>query len=224
MNILCIDDEPLALRLLVSMLQDKPDVEKLHSYDNTADALACAKTENIDIAFVDIMLGNENGLDFAQSLRTMQPKCKIIYCTGYPQYAIESINRGIVDGHLLKPIEEKQIEEILNSICAHKLLTVTGSGKQLHIVDKNNQQLIFTRRKIVQLFSLLLERKGQDATADELCEQLWEHKANMIYKNRQYLYALVSDLSATLKKHDAQDTLIRSTNGYALDMSQIEIQ
>ena len=115
MNILCIDDEPLALRLLVSMLQDKPDVEALHSYDNTADALACARVSNIDIAFVDIMLGNENGLDFAQSLRSMQSKCKIIYCTGYPQYAIESINRGIVDGYLLKPIEEKQIEEILKT-------------------------------------------------------------------------------------------------------------
>ena len=115
MNILCIDDEPLALRLLVNMLKDKPNVEKIHSYDNTADAIICAKTEKIDIAFVDIMLGNENGLDFAENLRSLQPNCKIIYCTGYSQYAIESINRGIVDGYLLKPIEEKQIEEILKT-------------------------------------------------------------------------------------------------------------
>ena len=113
MNILCIDDEPLALRLLVSMLKDKPGVDTLHSFDNTAGALACAKSESIDIAFVDIMLGSANGLDFAQSLRSLQPGCKIIYCTGYPQYAIESINRGIVDGYLLKPIEENQIQEIL---------------------------------------------------------------------------------------------------------------
>ena len=115
MNILCIDDEPLALRLLVSILKDKPDVETLHSFDNISDALAFAKTTDIDIAFVDIMLGNENGLDFAENLRSLQPNCKIIYCTGYSQYAIESINRGIVDGYLLKPIEEKQIEEILNT-------------------------------------------------------------------------------------------------------------
>ena len=115
MNILCIDDEPLALRLLVSILKDKPDVETLHSFDNISDALAFAKTTDIDIAFVDIMLGNENGLDFAENLRAIQPNCKIIYCTGYSQYAIESINRGIVDGYLLKPIEEKQIEEILKT-------------------------------------------------------------------------------------------------------------
>ena len=223
MNLLCIDDEPLALRLLVSILKDKPDVDMLHSYDNTADALDCAKTENIDIAFVDIMLGDANGLDFAQNLRAIQPNCKIIYCTGYPQYAIESINRGIVDGYLLKPIEEKQIEEILNNLCTHKPLTVTISGKQLHIVDRQGQLLTFKRRKIVQLFTLLLERRGEDATVDELCEQLWEHKANMIYKNRQYLYSLVSDLSTTLKEHDAQDVLIKTANGYALDMSQIEI-
>ena len=223
MNILCIDDEPLALRLLVSMLNDKPDVETLHSFDNVADALDCAKTEKIDIAFVDIMLGSANGLDFAQNLRAIQPNCKIIYCTGYPQYAIESINRGIVDGYLLKPIEEEQIEEILNNICVLKPLTATVSGKQLHIVDRQGQPVVFKRRKIVQLFTLLLERRGEDATVDELCEHLWEHKANMIYKNRQYLYSLVSDLSITLKEHDAQDVLIKTANGYALDMSQIEI-
>ncbi|MBQ0040762.1 MAG: response regulator [Clostridiales bacterium] len=223
MNILCIDDEPLALRLLVSMLQDKPNVEKLHSFDNTADALACAKTEKIDIAFVDIMLGSANGLDFAQNLRSLQPNCKIIYCTGYPQYAIESINRGIVDGYLLKPIEEKQIEEILNSICAHKLLTVTGSGNQIHIVDRQGQPVVFKRRKIVQLFSLLLEQKGEDATVDELCEQLWDHKKELISKNRQYLYSLVNAMSDTFKEHDAQGVLVKTANGYALDMSQIEI-
>ena len=105
MNILCIDDEPLALRLLVSMLKEKPGVETINSFDNTEDAISFAKTNEIDIAFVDIMLGNSNGLDFAQSLRTIQPGCKIIYCTGYPQYAIESINRGIVDGYLIKPVE-----------------------------------------------------------------------------------------------------------------------
>lgn len=223
MNILCIDDEPLALRLLVSMLKDKPGVDTLHSFDNTADALACAKSESIDIAFVDIMLGSANGLDFAQSLRSLQPGCKIIYCTGYPQYAIESINRGIVDGYLLKPIEENQIQEILIRGGQKKPLTVSGRGKQLNIVDRQGQQLTFTRRKTVQLFSLLLERKGQDATVDELCEQLWEHKASMIYKNRQYLYSLVSDMSATLKDHDAQEVFIKTTNGYALDMSKIEI-
>ena len=223
MNILCIDDEPLALRLMVSMLKDKPGVETLHSFDNTSDALACVKTENIDIAFVDIMLGNENGLNFAQELRSLQPSCKIIYCTGYPQYAIESINRGIVDGYLLKPIEANQIEKILNNICVQKLLTVTGSGKQLHISDRHGQPVIFTRRKTLQFFSLLLERRGEDASVDELCEHLWEHKADMIYKNRQYLYALVSDLGATLKEHDAPEVFIKTTNGYALDMSQIVI-
>lgn len=223
MNILCIDDEPLALRLMVSMLEDISDVETLHSFANTSDALDCAKTENIDIAFVDIMLGSANGLDFAQNLRTMQPACKIIYCTGYPQYAIESINRGIVDGYLIKPIEEKQIKEMLNNMCMQKLLTVTGSGNQIHIVDRQGQAVVFKRRKIVQLFSLLLKQRGEEATVDELCEQMWDHNKELISKNRQYLYSLVNAMSDTFKEHDAQDVLVKTSNGYALDMSQIKI-
>ena len=222
MRILCIDDEPLALKLMVSMLEGRPDVGTLCRFSDASKALSCAKTTPFDIAFVDIMLGDANGLDFAQSLRSIQPQCKLIYCTGYPQYAIESITRGIVDGYLLKPVEDRQLQEILDRYCVRKPLTVSGSGMKLCISDRYGQPVIFARGKTMQLFSLLLERDGQGATTDELCERLWEHKADMIYKNRQYLYSLTNDLSNTLKEHDALEVFIRTAEGYALDVSQIE--
>ena len=222
MKILCIDDEPLALRLMVSMLEDKPDVGTVCSFSSAADALSCAKATPFDIAFVDIMLGGANGLDFAQSLRAMQPQCRIIYCTGYPQYAIESINRGIVDGYLLKPVEERQLQEMLDKYQVRKPLTVSGSGMQLGIFDRYGQPIVFARKKTMQLFSLLLERDGQEMTTDELCELLWEHKADLIYKNRQYLYSLTNDLGNALKEHEALEVFIRTAKGYALDVSQIE--
>ena len=224
MKILCIDDEPLALQLLVSMLEGEPGVETLHSFSGASDALSCAKTTSFDIAFVDIMLGGANGLDFSQSLRAMQPQCKIIYCTGYPQYAIESINRGIVDGYLLKPVEESRIVELLNRYRGQKALTVSSSGKQLSISDRLGQSVLFERRKTMQLFELLLARNGQGMSVDELCDSIWEHKADMIYKNRQYLYALTHDLSSTLKNHEASEVLIKTADGYALDMSQIKME
>ena len=222
MKILCIDDEPLALRLIVNMLEGKPDVGTLRSFSSASDALSCAKTTPFDIAFVDIMLGSANGLDFSQSLRAMQPQCKIIYCTGYPQYAIESINRGIVDGYLLKPVEDRQLQAILDRYRVRKPLSVSVSGMQLGIFDRHGQPVVFVRRKTMQLFSLLLERDGQEMTTDELCELLWEHKADLIYKNRQYLYSLTNDLSNALKEHNALEVFIRTAEGYALDVSQIE--
>lgn len=222
MKILCIDDEPLALRLIVNMLEGKPDVGTLRSFSSASDALSCAKTTPFDIAFVDIMLGGANGLDFSQSLRAMQPQCKIIYCTGYPQYAIESINRGIVDGYLLKPVEDRQLQAILDRYRVRKPLSVSVSGMQLGIFDRHGQPVVFVRRKTMQLFSLLLERDGQEMTTDELCELLWEHKADLIYKNRQYLYSLTNDLSNALKEHNALEVFIRTAEGYALDVSQIE--
>ena len=222
MKILCIDDEPLALRLMVSMLEDKPDVGTVCSFSVAADALSCAETTPFDIAFVDIMLGGANGLNLAQSLRAMQPHCKIIYCTGYPQYAIESINRGIVDGYLLKPVEDRQLQAILDRYRARKPLTVSLSGMQLAVFDRHGQPVVFVRRKTKQLFSLLLERNGQEMTTDELCELLWEHKADQIYKNRQYLYSLTNDLSNALKEHNASEVFIRTAEGYALDVSHIE--
>lgn len=224
MKVLCIDDEPLALRLLVSILKDQPGIEVLHSFSSADEALAGAKTTAYDIAFVDIMLGDSNGLDLAQSMRSIQPSCKIIYCTGHPQYAIESINRGIVDGYLMKPIDEGQLRDLLDRYRSRKPLKISGRVPQLHILDRYGKPVVFKRKKTIQFFSFLLEREGKDATADELCEYLWEHKAEMIYKNRQYLYSITHDLNTTLKEHDASEVFVRTAEGYALDMSEIEIE
>lgn len=162
MKILCIDDEPLALRLLVSMLQERSDVTEICSFDNSADALAAAENTEFDIALVDIMLGNDSGLDFAESLRTMQPGCKIIYCTGYSQYAVESINRGIVDGYLLKPIEDQKLQEIIDKYRKKKVLTVKSSGMHLQVFDSHGQTVTFNRSKTMLLFSILLNRGGKE--------------------------------------------------------------
>lgn len=224
MKVLCIDDEPLALRLLVSILKDQPGIEVLHSFSSADEALASAKTTAYDIAFVDIMLGDSNGLDLAQDIRSIQPSCKIIYCTGHPQYAIESINRGIVDGYLLKPIEEMQLQNVLDKYRVQKSLAIRVEGPQLHIFDRYGKSVVFKRKKTIQFFSFLLEREGKNAAVDEICEYLWEHKADLIYKNRQYLYSITHDLSNTLKEHDASEVFVRTAEGYALDMSQIEME
>lgn len=226
MKILCIDDEPLALRLIVSMLSDITEkTDSVISFDNADDALKCAENTAFDIVFADIMLSDANGLDFAQDLRKIQPNCKIVYLTGYPQYAVDSINRRIVDGYLLKPADALQIREILDRYRSQdkKAITVVGKDEKIHIFDKQGKEVEFARKKTMQLFLLLLENEGESKNADELCERLWKHKGDLIYKNRQYLYSLINDMNNTFKAHNIPNVLSRTANGYALSMSLIEI-
>lgn len=228
MKVMCLDDELLALRLLGDILKSIPDIEITCMFGNAPDALACAETVAFDVAFVDIMLGKTSGLDFAQSLRNINPSCKIIYCTGYAQYAVDSINRGIVDGYLLKPVDDIHVQELLDRFrketsAGDKLITVKGDSENISILDKDEQPVVFSRKKTLQLFSLLLESNGKSMSTDTLCEQLWEeHKGDLIHKNRQYLYALTSDLSNTLKSHGAAEIFIKTFDGYALDISHIK--
>ena len=225
MKILCIDDEPLALRLLAGILEKEAPAAELCCFDNAEEALARAEDTVFDAVFTDILLGDANGLDLAERLRAMQPSCKIVYCTGYPQYAVESINRGIVDGYLIKPVEDTQVRELLDRFRsrgdAGTLLTVRGSGTRLHIYDAKGQEVIFQRKKTMQLFSILLELEEHSANVDALCERLWEHKGELIYKNRQYLYALSNDMNSVLKKHGAAEVFFKTAGGYALDMTRI---
>ena len=69
MKILCLDDEPLALKMLEVCVQKvKPDADIL-SFDDQDDLLAEAEKNGCDVAFLDIHMRGMNGVEVAKRLK-----------------------------------------------------------------------------------------------------------------------------------------------------------
>lgn len=100
--ILCIviDDEPLALRQIVSYIKKTPFLILLDKFENPLPALSFIEKNTVDLIFVDINMPDLNGLDFVKRLENPP---KIIFTTAYSQYAVEGFRVDAVD-YLLKPI------------------------------------------------------------------------------------------------------------------------
>lgn len=96
---LAIDDEPLALLQLRTMIEKTPYLQLAAACQDAFEAMTILADEDIDAIFVDINMPDLNGLDFVRSLS--DPPL-IVFTTAYSQYAIDGFKVNAID-YLLKP-------------------------------------------------------------------------------------------------------------------------
>ena len=96
---LAIDDEPLALRKLVTYINKVPFLELAAQCQSALEARAFLENNTVEAIFCDINMPDLNGMDFVKSL-AVPPL--IVFTTAYSEYAVEGFRVNAVD-YLLKP-------------------------------------------------------------------------------------------------------------------------
>jgi two-component system, LytTR family, response regulator LytT len=107
--VIAIDDEPLALQLIVDYIQQTPDLMLAGQFENPLEAAQYISKNLIDIVFTDIQMPGLNGIEFTKS---MVNSPVVIFTTAFSKYAIEGFKLDITD-YLLKPFT---YEEFLTSV------------------------------------------------------------------------------------------------------------
>ena len=116
-NCIAVDDEPLALGLVSSFIEQTHFLNLVGKFSSAVDALRAIHSQKIELVFLDIQMPDLNGLELARVLdnsKTNRPR--IIFTTAYNQFALEGYKVDALD-YLLKPFN---YEEFLHS--AHKAL------------------------------------------------------------------------------------------------------
>ncbi len=111
MNILILDDESHARVSVKSYLNRFMGVDySFWEADNIEDAVKITENQPVDLAFLDIHLGQGTSFDFLA--RFDQIPFKIIFISGHNEYAVKAFRFNAVD-YILKPIEPREFEEAL---------------------------------------------------------------------------------------------------------------
>jgi two-component SAPR family response regulator len=71
-----------------------------------------------DVIFLDIEMPGMTGMKLAETIVNTNFRCHIIFCTSYPQYALDAIELHIGGylGYLLKPITKEAVEKEIGEI------------------------------------------------------------------------------------------------------------
>ena len=219
---IAVDDEALMLGALVSAIEASPDIMYVHNFSDCDEALDFAKANSVDIAFLDINMRGMGGLTLAEKIVEARPDCKIVFCTGYEEYAIPAFKMH-ASGYLMKPVSAEDVQNEINNIKGlrqkEKLLTVKCFGN--FEVYAKNEKLVFKRLKSKELFAFLVDRNGAGMTAKQICAALFPNDTDDV-KNSAYLRQLVHDLKNTLKTVGAENVLCHKTPCYRVDTSLIK--
>lgn len=224
MKAIAVDDEPLVLGLLVKTIKEaEPDCE-VCGFQKPSEALdAIAGGLRPDVAFLDIEIFGMNGLELAKKIRELSCGAKIIFVTGYPQYALEAYSVH-AKGYLLKPVSKERMREELDELKAlppneHGRIRVQTFGNFEVFVD--GVPLRFSHAKTKELLAYLIDRRGASANTGELCAVLWENKPDTV-SVRSHLRTLIADLTRRLAELGAKDILVKSRNSFAINCGNVD--
>jgi two-component SAPR family response regulator len=219
---IAVDDEALMLGALVAAIEASPDITQVAKFSDCEEALRYVKDHPADIAFLDINMRGMGGLALAEKIIEARPNCKIIFCTGYEEYAISAF-RLHASGYLMKPIAAEDVQGEIDNIKGvrqkEKLLRVSCFGNfEVYVKE---EKLVFKRLKTKELLAFLIDRNGAGMTAKQICAVLFPDDTDDT-KNATYLRQLFLDLKNTLKSVGAEAVLCHETPCYRVDTSLIK--
>ena len=128
-NILYLEDDENLLRHTKDILEDF--VNNIYAVRTIKEALDILVNKKIDVIISDILLKDENGIDFLKHIKSKNINIPTILTTAHTdtQYLLDAIKLKIED-YIIKPIN---IKELLNSL--HDILLPMVQQKE---IQKNN--------------------------------------------------------------------------------------
>jgi DNA-binding LytR/AlgR family response regulator len=111
---LLVDDEPPALKILSTYLENMDNLELVGTCANALEAMQTLKQQHVDVIFLDIKMPRLLGTEF---IRTLRNPPKVIFTTAHKDYALDGFDLDAVD-YLLKPFSFERFVRAVNKLTA----------------------------------------------------------------------------------------------------------
>jgi NtrC-family two-component system response regulator AlgB len=117
LDLLVVDDEPNIRRTLEVHLLSTG--HRVRTVSTAEEAVRAAEQQSFDVAFVDIRLGSQSGLDVLPRLRQASPRGRLVVMTAYASIdtAVEALRKG-AEEYLRKPFQPSDLDLVLERLAA----------------------------------------------------------------------------------------------------------
>ena len=112
MRALIVDDERLARKELMKLLEEHPSVEVVGEATNADEADKMIEELNPDLLFLDIQMPGRTGFQLLESLDAVP---LVVFTTAYDEFALKAFEVNALD-YLLKPITAERLSDAVHKI------------------------------------------------------------------------------------------------------------
>jgi DNA-binding NarL/FixJ family response regulator len=208
-NILIIDDHPLVIDGIRTMLKDEGYLHIEGAVKSGREAMTFLEGDHpVDIILLDINLPDIDGLRLCEQIRAKNKDIKILGLTYINEAGIiTQLIRKAANGDLLKNMEKDELIDAINKVMDGQLYLSRDANEkilqQLQALDLPKEKIPTLTRREKEILSLL----GKGLTSHEIAQQLYlstytvdSHRRNMLQKfnvhNTQSLLNVVRELSS----------------------------
>lgn len=110
-----VDDELPAREYLKLLLERIGGIEIVGEAGDATGCLRLLAEHQPDIAFLDIRLPGMEGIELANVLGMMEHAPRIVFVTGYDDYAVEAFNQAAVD-YVMKPFDQARLQKTVDRL------------------------------------------------------------------------------------------------------------
>ncbi|MCM4155683.1 LytTR family DNA-binding domain-containing protein [Gramella sp. AN32] len=114
MRALVIDDEELARKRILNLLEEVEQIEVIGQCTNGKNAITFINSELPDLIFLDINMKDMNGFDVLKNVE-IEPKPIVIFVTAYDNYALKAFDVEAFD-FLLKPFKDERFFKTIKKV------------------------------------------------------------------------------------------------------------
>ena len=107
---LIVDDERPGRDNLRLALEAFPRWQVVAQSASAAEARATLQGEHVDVAFIDVQMPGESGLELARSICAAGHLPMLIFVTAYSRYAVDAFEVHALD-YLLKPLDDRRLAQ-----------------------------------------------------------------------------------------------------------------
>ncbi|MCE7992861.1 MAG: response regulator transcription factor [Roseivirga sp.] len=133
MRCVVVDDEQLAVDVLIRYIVKLSSLELKAAFTNAVAAVDYLSQHRVDLLFLDINMPDLNGM---QLLNSLEHKPMVIFTTAYDEYAVQSYDHSATD-YLLKPITfDRFIKAVTKAQGQFTLKNVQSTNPSIAVQDK----------------------------------------------------------------------------------------
>lgn len=102
-TVIMVEDREIILAGGLSVLRETMPNATIMGFEWSNDAIEYAKENRVSLAFLDIELGGESGLDLCRELLDINQSTNVVFLTAFADYALRAWGTG-ASGFMVKPI------------------------------------------------------------------------------------------------------------------------
>lgn len=198
---ICDDEEIIRIQLkniISNYLSVRKVRFKIHSYTSGIDLLEASDQIDFSFIFLDIDLGEYNGVDIAKSIRTKQKKpVNIIFVTNYIEFQTKVLSIHTFD-YLIKPVNNDRLYKVLDDL----MFWYNKEG------SKQKERIRF--KTIDGIITIYID--------ELLYFEYNNRRIDIVTKNRTFsMYGKIKDIAKKMKKYDFALT----HSAYIVNMKEI---